>query len=329
MKVLVTGAAGFIGFHVARRLLGEGCGVVGVDDLNGYYAPSLKRARLARLDPIPGFAFHPVDLEHLEPIERLAADVDVVVHLAAQAGVRFALRDPFVYERANLRGLLNVLEAVRRRSPPPRLVWASSSSVYGGNAKVPFAEDDRVDDPVSLYAATKRAGELIVHAYRGLFGLDAVGLRFFTVYGPWGRPDMAYWIFTEAMLEGHAIPVHGDPSDSRDMTFIDDVVDGVAAAVRRPAGAEILNLGNATPVTLESLIGSIERCLGVTARRETLPAQPGDVPATFADIARAGALLGYAPKVGLDEGIRRFVAWMRWYRAGAEGAEPTFGSSRG
>jgi UDP-glucuronate 4-epimerase len=314
MKILVTGCAGFVGFHVARRLLAGGDAVAGVDNLDPYYAPALKRARLAELGGRPGFAFHLADLADLERLEPLVADADVVVHLAAQAGVRYSLLNPFAYERSNLRGQLHVLEAVRRRSPPPRLVWASSSSVYGGNTKVPFAETDRVDDPVSLYAATKRAAELMTHAYRGLYGLQALGLRLFTVYGPWGRPDMAYWTFTEALWDGRPIDVFGPAAASRDMTYIDDVVDGVVAAVRRPVPDEILNLGNAEPVSLDRLIAAVERAVGRTAVRIPRPPQPGDVETTFADLSRSAAALGYAPKVKLEDGIARFVDWYRWWR---------------
>jgi UDP-glucuronate 4-epimerase len=315
MKVLVTGCAGFIGRAVARRLLDDGDEVVGLDNLGPYYDPALKRARMADLAGRPRLAFHVGDLEEYDRLERLVAEVDAVVHLAAQPGVRHSLRDPFVYERSNLKGLLHVLEAVRRRSPSPRLVWASSSSVYGGNTKVPFAETDRVDDPVSLYAATKRAGELMAHTYRHVFGLRSVGLRFFTVYGPWGRPDMAYWRFCEALLEDRPIEVYGSTTASRDMTYIDDVVDGVLAAVRRPVEDEVLNLGDSAPVSLEQLIGTVEAATGRKARRLELPAQPGDVETTYADIRRAGEVLGYAPKVRLEEGIARFVAWYGEWRS--------------
>ena len=316
MRILITGAAGFIGHGVACRLLDEGDEVVGLDNLTPYYDPALKRARLRDLEGRPGFVFRVGDLADFETLVRLLDGVDVVVHLAAQPGVRHALRDPFTYERTNVGGMLHVLEAVRRRSPPPRLVWASSSSVYGGNRRVPFAETDRVDDPLSLYAATKRAGELLAHSYRHLFGLPAVGLRFFTVYGPWGRPDMAYWKFAEALLEGRPIEVYGSTAASRDMTYIDDIVDGVVAAVRRPVTDELLNLGDAEPVTLERLIATVERAVGRTARRVALSAQPGDVETTFADIARSGEVLGYSPKVRLDEGIPRFVEWLQGWRRG-------------
>jgi UDP-glucuronate 4-epimerase len=315
MKVLVTGCAGFIGRAVARRLLDDGDEVVGLDNLGPYYDPALKRARVADLAGSPRLAFHVGDLEEYDRLERLVAEVDAVVHLAAQPGVRHSLRDPFVYERSNLKGLLHVLEAVRRRSPSPRLVWASSSSVYGGNTKVPFAETDRVDDPLSLYAATKRAGELMAHTYRHVFGLRSVGLRFFTVYGPWGRPDMAYWKFCEALLEDRPIEVYGSTAASRDMTYIDDIVDGVVAAVRRPVEDEVLNLGDSAPVSLEQLIGTVEAATGRKARRLELPAQPGDVETTYADIRRAGEVLGYAPKVRLEEGIARFVAWYGEWRS--------------
>ncbi|MBN1773495.1 MAG: NAD-dependent epimerase/dehydratase family protein [Deltaproteobacteria bacterium] len=315
MKVLVTGCAGFVGYHVARRLLADGDAVVGLDNLGPYYDPALKRARVAALRAAGPLEFHVGDLAEFELLRALAADVDVVVHLAAQPGVRHALVDPFSYERSNLLGMLDVLEVVRRRTPPPRLVWASSSSVYGGNVRTPFAETDRVDDPVSLYAATKRAGELMVHSYRHLFGLQALGLRFFTVYGPWGRPDMAYWRFAEALFDDRPLELYGDTAASRDMTYIDDVVDGVVAAVRRPVPDELLNLGNAEPIPLERLVETVERAVGRTGRRLSGPAQPGDVATTFADLERSKAALGYEPRVRLEEGIARFVEWYRWWRS--------------
>jgi len=315
MKVLVTGCAGFIGYHVARRLLADGDAVVGLDNLVPYYDPALKRARVAALRRAGPLEFQVGDLADFERLQALAADVDVVLHLAAQPGVRHALVDPFSYERSNLLGMLHVLEVVRRRSPPPRLIWASSSSVYGGNVRAPFAEADRVDDPRSLYAATKRAGELLAHSYRRLFGLETLGLRFFTVYGPWGRPDMAYWRFTEALFEDRPLEVYGDASASRDMTYIDDVVDGVVAALRRPVPDELLNLGNAEPIALDRLIRVIEGVVGRVGRRIAGPPQPGDVAATFADLGRAEAALGYRPRVRLDEGIARFVDWYRWWRS--------------
>lgn len=315
MKVLVTGCAGFIGYHVARRLAAEGDTVVGLDHLGPYYDPRLKRARVDELRRAGRVEFHVGDLAEFERLRALAADVDVVVHLAAQPGVRHALDDPFCYERSNLLGLLHVLEVVRRRSPPPRLVWASSSSVYGGNTRTPFAETDRVDDPLSLYAATKRAGELLAHSYRRLFGLSTLGLRFFTVYGPWGRPDMAYWKFTEALWDDRPLELYGDTAASRDMTYIDDVVDGVVAAVRRPVADELLNLGNAEPIPLARLVAAVERAVGKTAQRVAAPPQPGDVATTFADLTRARAALGYEPRVGLEDGLARFVDWYRWWRS--------------
>jgi UDP-glucuronate 4-epimerase len=315
MKVLVTGCAGFIGYHVARRLAAEGDTVVGLDHLGPYYDPRLKRARVDELRRAGRVEFHVGDLAEFERLRSLAADVDVVVHLAAQPGVRHALDDPFCYERSNLLGLLHVLEVVRRRSPPPRLVWASSSSVYGGNTRTPFAETDRVDDPLSLYAATKRAGELLAHSYRRLFGLSTLGLRFFTVYGPWGRPDMAYWKFTEALWDDRPLELYGDTGASRDMTYIDDVVDGVVAAVRRPVADELLNLGNAEPIPLARLVGAVERAVGKTAQRVAAPPQPGDVATTCADLTQARAALGYEPRVRLEDGLARFVDWYRWWRS--------------
>ncbi len=314
MRLLVTGCAGFIGFHVTRRLLDAGDDVVGLDNLNAYYPPALKRARLARLAGERRFDFHEADLIDRDRVAVPADGADAIVHLAAQAGVRYGLDEPFAYQRSNLEGHLSVLEAARRCATPPRVIWASSSSVYGGNAKVPFSEDDRVDDPVSLYAATKRAGELMAHSYRGLFGLDIVALRLFTVYGPWGRPDMAYWRFTEAIEDGRPIELFGPLDAGRDMTFIDDVVDGIVACIRRPVPHETINLGNSEPVALERLVDLVERATGKHAQRIRRPAQPGDVPITFADIRRARETLGYDPKVKAEEGIARFVEWYRRYR---------------
>lgn len=316
MRILVTGAAGFIGCHVAADLLREGHEVVGVDNFNDYYAVRLKRDRHRQLEPHPRYHGLEFDLADRATVEAMFRThrFDVVCHLAAQAGVRYSLTHPHAYERANLAAFLNILEACRQAGVP-RLVYASSSSVYGGNTKLPFCEDDPVDHPVSLYAATKRANELMAHTYMHLYGLQSVGLRFFTVYGPWGRPDMALWIFTERMLRGETIPVFNHGNMRRDFTYIDDIVAGVRASLTasRLAPYEIINLGHHHPEDLLSMIALLGRCLGVEPRMELLPMQPGDVPATYADIARARAKLGFEPATPLAEGLPRFVRWYREY----------------
>ena len=311
---LVTGTAGFIGFHVARRLLADGHAVVGLDNLNDYYPVVLKRARHAELRKCGGFT--PVEAD-LCDIETLRAAVrqhrpEVVCHLAAQAGVRYSLTHPLAYERSNLLATLNVLEVCRHESVR-RLVYASSSSVYGGNRELPFSETQSVDLPVSLYAATKKANELMAHVYTHLFGLQTIGLRFFTVYGPWGRPDMAMWLFTEAMTQGRPIQVFNYGKMRRDFTYIDDIVAGVVASmqVKGIDPYEIFNLGNHRSEDLMHLIGILERELGVKAKKEMLPMQPGDVPATYADIDRARAKLGYEPTTPIEVGVPKFIAWYR------------------
>lgn len=319
--VFLTGAAGFIGYHVAEALLGRGIAVVGVDNLNAYYDPALKRARLARLEARPGFSFQAADIADHEALRRIpgADAADLVVHLAAQAGVRHSIDHPFDYASSNLVGHLSVLELVRHAKKRPRLVYASSSSVYGVNAKTPFAESDRVESPVSLYAATKRAGELMSESYARLYGIEQIGLRFFTVYGPWGRPDMAYWTFTERILAGRPIRVFNNGDLLRDFTYIDDIVEGVVAtalgsfAPRAEAPHRLYNIGNNRPVRLDRFIEVLEDALGVKAVKDFLPMQPGDVPATFADIDAIAADYGFAPKTPLEEGIARFVRWYRDY----------------
>jgi UDP-glucuronate 4-epimerase len=304
MKILVTGTAGFIGLHVAESLLADGHEVVGWDNFNDYYSVRLKRDRHARLEKHPRYAGVEADLADRARLERAFAEhrFDAVCHLAAQAGVRYSLENPHAYVASNLVGFVNVLEACRH-ARTPRLVYASSSSVYGGNTKLPFSESDPVDRPVSLYAATKRADELLAHTYSHLFGLPTVGLRFFTVYGPWGRPDMAMWLFNRGDM-------------SRDFTYIDDVVAGVKASLFAEGldRFEILNLGNHRPERLMDLIGLIAGELGVTPEMELRPMQPGDVPATYADIDRARARLGFEPRTPLAAGVPRFVRWYREYR---------------
>ena len=327
-RLLVTGAAGFLGMHVAQRLLDAGHEVVGIDEVNAYYDPALKEARIARLRRSPGFAFERMDVSDADAVSTLFGRhrFERVVHLAAQAGVRHSLKDPFAYDRSNLAGMTSMLEACRHAGVA-HLVYASSSSVYGGNTKVPFSEDDRVDTPVSFYAATKRANELMAHTYAHLYGLPATGLRFFTVYGPWGRPDMAYWLFTDAILAGRPIDVYGDGVLSRDFTYCDDVVtaierlawlpptttDGVDSAATPAAPHRILNVGNSAPHTVNELIGTLESLVGRQAVRTPRPMPPGDVACTFADSGRLAALTGFRPATSLHDGLAAFVGWFRDY----------------
>ncbi len=332
MKVLLTGAAGFIGMHVAQRLLARGDEVVGLDNLNDYYEVSLKEARLARLTPQPGFRFVKMSVEDRDGMAQLfaAERFDRVVHLAAQAGVRYSLQNPNAYIDANIVGFMNILEGCRH-SGVQHLVYASSSSVYGGNTKMPFSEADSVDHPVSLYAATKKANELMAHTYSHLYGLPTTGLRFFTVYGPWGRPDMALFLFTKAMVEGRPIDVFNRGDMQRDFTFIDDIVEGVIRTLDRPAEPDpafdgdhphpghskapfrVFNIGNQGPVKLMSFIEAIEKALGITAQKNLLPMQPGDVPATYADVSELTAWTGFSPATPVEEGVARFVEWYRAY----------------
>jgi UDP-glucuronate 4-epimerase len=332
MKVLVTGAAGFIGMHVVQRLAARGDTVVGIDNLNAYYDPALKQARLDQLASLPQFRFERLDIADGPALDALFTrdKFDRVVHLAAQAGVRYSIDNPLAYGEANLGGFLNVLEACRRH-PVQHLVYASSSSVYGGNAKMPFSESDSVDHPVSLYAATKKANELMAHTYSHLYGIPTTGLRFFTVYGPWGRPDMAYFSFTRDILEGRTISVYNGGEMMRDFTYIDDIVDGVVAVLDKPATPDpafdplapnpgtstapyrVFNIGNQDPVRLGDFIAAIEQALGIEAVKQYLPIQPGDVVATHADVSALAAWTGVSPRTSLGEGIGRFVDWYRQY----------------
>jgi UDP-glucuronate 4-epimerase len=314
MKVLVTGAAGFIGMHVSQLLLRRGDSVLGLDSLNSYYDPQLKRDRIARLTPQPGFRFAHMDLAERAGVEELFADerFDAVVHLAAQPGVRYSLANPHAYIDSNIVGFMNVLEGCRH-AKVAQLVYASSSSVYGGNAKMPFSERDNVDHPVSLYAATKKANELMAHTYSHLFGLPTTGLRFFTVYGPWGRPDMALFTFTKAIAEGRPIDVYNHGEMVRDFTYIDDIAEGVLRVVDRPASYRVFNIGNSDPVPLMSYIEAIESALGVKARKNFLPLQPGEMVSTFADVSELAEWTGFRPRTGVREGVQRFVAWYRDY----------------
>ncbi|MEI7436447.1 MAG: NAD-dependent epimerase/dehydratase family protein [bacterium] len=316
MKILVTGSAGFIGFHAAAALLRDGHQVTGLDNFNDYYSVTLKRDRFAQLATHPGFTGVEADICDATRLGVLckAERFEVVCHLAAQAGVRYSLTHPQAYVKANLEGFVSILEACRH-AQTPRLVYASSSSVYGGNTKLPFAESDPVDHPVSLYAATKKADELMACTYSHLFGFETVGLRFFTVYGPWGRPDMALWTFTEALLAGYSIPVFNHGQMRRDFTFVDDIVSGVGAALVRPMPerASIFNLGNHRAEKLLDMIRILGQALGVEPRMELLPMQPGDVEATYADITKARALLGFEPATPIATGIPRFVKWYKEY----------------
>lgn len=329
MRYLVTGAAGFIGSHVSHRLLDRGDQVIGIDNLNDYYDPTLKEARLSRLQTKQGFGFERLDVADRAGIMRLfERDApDRVIHLAAQAGVRYSLTNPHAYIDANLQGFTNVLEGCRHASVA-HLVYASSSSVYGANTQLPFSVRDRVDHPVSLYAATKKANELMAHTYSHLFGLPTTGLRFFTVYGPWGRPDMALFLFTRAILAGQPIDVFNHGAMQRDFTYIDDIVEGVIRVSDRPPSAEtvppvdnvssrapyrVYNIGNQDPVPLLDMIAELERHLGSTASKRMLPMQLGDVPATYADVADLERDTGFRPCTALGVGIGHFVRWYREY----------------
>ncbi len=316
LSFLVTGSAGFIGFHVARRLLARGAKVIGLDNYNDYYSPELKRRRDLELRRHPNFVSVEGDLADFVPLAALFEEhqPQKICHLAAQAGVRYSLVNPFAYQKANLEGFLNLLE-LAKRFRVERFVYASSSSVYGGLTELPFSEDQRVDTPISLYAATKRANELMAHTYTHLFGLPTVGLRLFTVYGPWGRPDMAMWLFTEAMLAGRPIKVFNYGRMERDFSYIDDVAAAIEASLLAQGlePYEIFNIGNHRPEPLLRVIRLLEQELGVTAEQELLPIQPGDVPATYADIRRARAKLGFKPTTPIDIGIPEFVKWYKEY----------------
>jgi UDP-glucuronate 4-epimerase len=320
MRVIVTGAAGFVGMHVSQRLLARGDEVVGVDNLNSYYDPALKRARLDLLNSHAAFRFAALDVADREGTAALFADsgADAVVHLAAQAGVRYSLENPSAYIDANLVGFGNVLEGCRR-NPVRHFVYASSSSVYGANSKLPFSVGDPVDHPVSLYAATKKANELMAHTYAHLFRIPTTGLRFFTVYGPWGRPDMAYYSFTRKILAGEPIDVFNHGLLQRDFTYIDDIVEGLIRVLdRAPADAteapnRLYNIGNSSPVELMTFIRTLEEVLEQPAVLRMKEMQPGDVPATFADVSDLESDVGFRPSTGLRDGLKQFVSWYREY----------------
>jgi len=332
MKILLTGAAGFIGMSTALRLLARGDDVVGIDNLNDYYDVSLKNDRLNRLLPQAGFRFEKMDVADREGIAQLFATekFDRTIHLAAQAGVRYSLENPQAYIDSNIVGFTNILEGCRHNKVS-HLVYASSSSVYGGNTKMPFSEHDSVDHPVSLYAATKKANELMAHTYSHLFGLPTTGLRFFTVYGPWGRPDMALFLFTKAILEGRPIDVFNYGRMKRDFTYVDDIVEGIVRVLGRAATPNpafdsdhadpatsnapfrVFNIGNNNPVSLLEFIGCIEQALGKKAEKNLLPLQEGDVPATYADTDALRDWIGFVPDTSIEHGVRHFAAWYRNY----------------
>ena len=332
MRYLVTGTAGFIGYHVAERLLARGDEVTGLDNVNDYYDVRLKHARMARLDGKRGYDFVKLDVADNEGMARVFAErkPEVVIHLAAQAGVRYSLTNPHAYVQSNLAGFINVLEGCRHQGVR-HLVYASSSSVYGGNTRQPFSIHDNIDHPVSLYAASKKANELMAHTYSHLYNLPTTGLRFFTVYGPWGRPDMAMFLFTKAILEGKPIDVFNHGKMRRDFTYIDDIVEGIVRTADRVAAPNpdyssevpdpgtssapyrVYNIGNNNPVELMDMIGTLERVLGQKAEKRMLPLQPGDVPATWADVDDLTRDVGFKPSTPIEDGIRRFVAWYREY----------------
>ncbi|MEP3225305.1 MAG: NAD-dependent epimerase/dehydratase family protein [Parasphingorhabdus sp.] len=324
--VLVTGAAGFIGHAVSSQLIARGETVIGVDNLNDYYDPKLKAARLENLQTLSGFDFYPMDIADAPAVAALVQDHGVkrIVHLAAQAGVRYSIDNPFAYQKSNLEGHLSLLEASRHATDFEHLVYASSSSVYGDKPMggKGFVEEEPAVAPVSLYAATKRSCELMSHSYAKLYGFPQTGLRFFTVYGPWGRPDMAYFGFTRKILAGEAIEVYGEGKMARDFTYIDDIVDGILGALDNPPESgdhHVLNIGDSRPVGLMEMIETLEKALGVEAKKIMRPMQPGDVTATYADISKLHALTGYEPKIMLEDGLMRFV---QWYREFYDAAQP-------
>ncbi|MBL1210290.1 NAD-dependent epimerase [Geminocystis sp. GBBB08] len=332
MKILVTGAAGFVGFYLSQKLLSLGNEVIGLDNLNDYYDVSLKTARLSQIQEEKDFTFHKLDLTDRDKIEQLFAEnkFDIVVNLAAQAGVRYSLQNPHAYVDSNLVGFMNILESCRDHNIK-HLVFASSSSVYGANTKIPFSTSDNVDHPVSLYAATKKANELMAHTYSHLYNLPCTGLRFFTVYGPWGRPDMAYFLFTKAILEKKPIKVFNYGKMRRDFTYIDDIVEGVVRVINHiphhnsnwsganpdpsisNAPYKIYNIGNNQPVELIKFIETIENCLGIKANKNLLPIQPGDVPVTYADVDDLVNDVGFKPNTPIEVGIEKFVNWYKNY----------------
>lgn len=319
MKILVTGAAGFIGSHTCKALLARGESIVGIDNLNTYYDLSLKKARLDQLESHANFSLESLDIADAEALNTAVEGhkFDAIIHLAAQAGVRYSIENPAVYAQANMQGQFNILELARNENIA-NVIYASSSSVYGGNTKLPFAEADVTDTPISFYAATKKSNEMVAHSYAHLYGISLTGLRFFTVYGEWGRPDMAYWIFSEKLLKDQPVQIFNNGEMSRDFTYIDDVVKGIVAAMDNPASNlgldvphRIYNLGNDKPEKLMDLVGNIEKAFNKTLIKKYQPMQMGDVERTWADISRAHKELGYKPKTSLEEGIGKFAHWFK------------------
>ena len=328
MPILVTGTAGFIGFHFAKKLLDDGYEIIGADNCNDYYQVSLKESRLSILQDYSSYSMYRIDLSDYEAVEKIFQENDIktVVHLAAQAGVRYSLKNPGAYIHSNINGFMNILEVCRHHEID-HLIYASSSSVYGANVKMPFSVQDNVDHPVSLYAATKKSNELMAHTYSHLYGIPTTGLRFFTVYGPWGRPDMAYFKFTKNILEGNPIKVFNHGRMKRDFTYIDDIVDGMVRLLDRPpqpnhnwnralpdpgssyAPYKIYNIGNNQPVDLMRFIHTLEELLGKKAQMEFLPMQPGDVESTYADIEDLRQAVGFNPSTSIEEGLKHFVQW--------------------
>ena len=339
-KILVTGAAGFIGFHLSRRLCAEGKEVVGVDNLNDYYDVTLKENRLKELEPFENFRLEKADLEDKVSIDRIFEEFqpEAVVNLAAQAGVRYSIENPYSYINSNIMGFMNILEACRHH-PVKHLVFASSSSVYGANTKLPFSVHDNVDHPISLYAATKKSNELMAHTYAHLYGIPCTGLRFFTVYGPWGRPDMALFKFTKALYEGKPIDIYNHGHMRRDFTYIDDIIEGVARLIDKPAAPHagwngdhpdpqnsnapyrLYNIGNNNPVELMEMIRTLEEELGLKAEYNMMPLQPGDVPDTYADVQALQEAVGFKPATPLRKGLQEFVNWYRDYYKLGNGPE--------
>jgi len=318
MKIFISGTAGFIGFHLAKRLLDEGHTVFGIDNFNDYYSLSLKHDRHTQLEGRENYAWQKCDLADMESLKAVveAFKPDCVVNLAAQAGVRYSISNPHVYQSSNLEGFLNILECCRHAPSKPRLVFASSSSVYGGNTELPFSEAQSVDTPISLYAATKKANELMAHCYSHLYGMQTIGLRFFTVYGPWGRPDMAMWLFADAMLKDKPIKVFNNGEMHRDFTYVDDIVSGIVGCITgmKLKQYEIFNIGNHRSEKLMDMIGLIAAELGVDdPQMEFLPMQDGDVPSTYASIDRLHAAVGYEPTTPISVGVPKFIKWFKEY----------------
>jgi len=311
---LVTGVAGFIGFYTAQALLEKGERVIGIDSLNTYYDVSLKNARLQQINSHTNFTFYHEDISNLEALKKIFSShkIDRICNLAAQAGVRYSIQNPFIYEQSNVQGFLNLLE-IAREFPVINFVFASSSSVYGNNRKLPFSVEDPVDTPISLYAATKRANELMAYTYSHMFKIPLTGLRYFTVYGPWGRPDMALFLFTRSIMEGNPIDIYNYGNMKRDFTYISDIVDGTISALDNPFRYELFNLGNSNTVELMELITIIEEELGIKAKKNFMPLQPGDVPETYADIGKTRKMLGFNPTTSIRKGVREFLKWYRYY----------------